>query len=326
MNLIPLQGHLTCFSGPARPAAIPRFGHMPEASNRLNDLPDDFHKTPLDPPPVNPSKPRHGKFKNNALEFVGITLLNILPLGLAAISMAGWPGFLLSLALMPVLYLTGKLGRSVRQHVNPDDLVGPFKLFHKLHDLLHPTLSPQEKQALQERLNSAPTPQARQAILKELGSRDHTDKINQALSDFLATAKIPKAFGFLKNEQIRFWLLNTLRVDNRTWFGKALNRYINNGTLFRNQIFSGISNSETLGGAFKVGAKGAKDGFVDFVLMPKIGRLLEQYAHSPLCPGFVKLALVPIVPTLKNWFTAKSFVDLTSILQMARGNASSRPF
>lgn len=313
---IPLRGYLahpSLAAGSAGSASPVRFGYLPEEE-------DGFRK----PSPVVLSKPQYSKFKNNLLEFVGVTLLNLLPLGLAAISMAGWPGFLLSLAMMPLLYITGKIGRAVRKHVDPDNLIGPLKLFHKLHDLLHPTLSLQEKKALQERLNHAPTPEARQAILKELSTRDHTDKINQALSDFLATAKIPKLFGFLKNEQLRFWMLNTLRVDNRTWFGKALNRYINNGTLFRNQLFSGISNSETLGGAFKVGAKGAKDGFVDFILMPKIGQGLERYTHSPLCPPFIKLALMPVIPTLKNWFAAKSFVDLTSIFQMMRGNATAQ--
>jgi hypothetical protein len=297
--------------GPTPLAPVPSTAPDGVSFDTLNTSPHDRLKGAL-----KLEAPRYGRLQNNIREVVRIALMNVLPLALAPISLAGWPGFILSLALMPLLYVAGRAGRSIGKHVDPENLTGALRLFRQLHALVSPTLTMQERKSLQQKLSEAPSPEARESILQEFRGRDHLDKINQTLSDFAATAKLPKLFSFfIPNDQFRQWMMTALKMDGATRTGRFVNAIINNQTLFRSQVFSDIANSETAGIALRSGAKGVWQGFIDFTFMPKVGMFLTQMASAPWCPPFLKPVLLGLGETCKNWFVAKSAWDAASLFR-----------
>jgi hypothetical protein len=293
-------------TAPVRAAHSPFFqGHATLSSPPLSNVP----MTP---------KVQYGHFENNLREGIRIAFVHILPLALAPISLAGWPGFLLSLALMPLLYVAGKIGRYVGRHVDPKNLTGVLKLFHRLHALLNPKMSENEVQHLQERLKSAKTPAEREEILRNFSEGNHVDKINDVLSDFVATSKLPGLFSsFVQNESYRKWMFNFLKINPLTKTGRFVNAFINNTTLFKNQVFSQVTNSTSASAAMGASIRGAKDWYVDFQLMPKIGRAIDNVASTPFIPGFIKPFAQGAGVSLKNWFLTKSAWDAAKAVRRA---------
>lgn|GEM_PF-3436135 len=265
--------------------------------------------------PSSVPKMRYGHFENNVREGIRIALVHGLPMALAPISLAGIPGLMLTIALMPLVYIAGKLGRHIGRHVSRENLTGILKLFHRVRELFDPKLSEVEKKQLHEQLQNASTPEARDEILKKFSHRNHVDKINTALRDFASGAQVPGILSFIRNDKYRNWLLKTLKVDETKRFGRFVNAFINNKTLFRNQMFSEIAQSKSGVSALGTGVRGAKNWYIDFSLMPKVGRYVTKVGNSKLLPGFMKPVVQGIGISMKNWFITKSAWDAALTLR-----------
>ena len=260
-------------------------------------------------------KMRYGHFENNAREGIRIALVHALPMALAPISLAGIPGLMLTIALMPMVYIAGKLGRHIGRHVSRENLTGMLKLFHRVRELFDPKLSDVEKQHLKEQLEKAVTPEEREHILKKFSHRNHVDNINKELRNFAITAQVPKLFSFVQNDKYRNWLLKTLKMDETKHLGRFVNAFINNKTLFRNQMFSEIAQSKSGLSALGTSVRGARNWYIDFSLMPQIGGFITKVGSSPFLPGFLKPVVHGVGIGLNNWFITKSAWDAALTLR-----------
>jgi len=287
----------------AGPSAVPQFQGRVTKSESL-------HLRPSSTPTM-----RYGHFENNAREGLRIALVHGLPMALAPISLAGIPGLMLTVALMPLLYIVGKIGRHIGRHVSRENLTGVLKLFHRVRELFDPKLSDVEKKKLQEQLQKATTPEARDEILKKFSHRNHVDKINTAMRDFAITAQVPKLFSFIQNDKYRNWLLKTLKVDGTKRLGRFVNAFINNKALFRNQMYSEIAQSKSGFSALGTGVRGARNWYIDFTLMPQIGGFISKVGHSPFLPGFLKPVVKGVGVGMNNWFITKSAWDAALTLR-----------
>jgi hypothetical protein len=203
---------------------------------------------------------------------LGFILEDIVPPLLGFAFLAGPMGFLLTIASAPISFLSGKLGRRLIRGVNDENSSARLKKVHAFRDFLK---NPGEDK------------------------EQFVSKWNKGIGDLL-NIRESRFSGPLR------FMANRLKVSQGGQ--NFISRIVNNPNFLKARIYHDISQSNSIGGAVKSGAKGGLMFCLYHKVLPKIGRMLEGIAA--VLPGPLKWACNAIGKLLKDFGWAVMFKDM----------------